>query len=143
MKTQKKNYVDTKLNIKTKLALSWVALMFLYIYNDILSFFQPGHVAELAEGTLGGLEFTQPFLLAAALLMALPSLIILLTVSLKAGAVRLINIIFGFFHILVLIGTQFAGETDTWLFWRANEIGELLILIFIIRMAWKWPVESE
>ena len=43
---------DRKVNVKVKLALLWVALMFFYIYNDIFSFFQPGHVAEVVEGHL-------------------------------------------------------------------------------------------
>ena len=43
---------DRKVNVKAKLALLWVALMFLYIYNDLFSLWQPGHVAELVEGQL-------------------------------------------------------------------------------------------
>lgn len=62
---------DRKVNVKIKLALLWVALMFLYIYNDIFSMFQPGHVAELVEGQLGGIKFTQTLLFSAAVLMAL------------------------------------------------------------------------
>ena len=53
---------DRKVNVKAKLALLWVALMFLYIYNDLFSLFQPGHVAELVEGQLGGVQFTQTLL---------------------------------------------------------------------------------
>ncbi len=57
---------DGKVNVKTKLALLWVALMFFYIYNDLFSMFQPGHVADLVEGHLEGLRFTQTILLGAA-----------------------------------------------------------------------------
>ena len=45
---------DKKVNVKAKLALLWVALMFFYIYNHIFSLFQPGHVADLVEGQLEG-----------------------------------------------------------------------------------------
>ena len=41
---------DRQVNVKAKLALLWVALMFLYIYNDIFSIYQPGHVADLLDG---------------------------------------------------------------------------------------------
>lgn len=144
MKTSSpKKFEDSRVNIKTRLSLFWVALMFLYIYNDILSFFQPGHVAELVEGSLGGLTFTQPFLISAAVLMALPSLVIILSLLLKARAGRMVNIIFGFFHILVLVSTQFVGETETWIFWRINEALEFLIMILIIWTAWKWPQEGD
>ncbi len=131
--------IDSKINIKTKLALFWIALMFLYIYNDILSLYQPGHVGELAEGYSQGMRFTQPILFAAAILMALPGLMVLLCATLKARANRLVNISMGIFHILVLIATQFIGEQDAWLYWRFYELLELILLFLIIRVAWKWP----
>ena len=130
---------DAKINIKVKLAAYWIALMFLYIYNDIMSLYQPGHVAELAEGHSQGMYFTQPILLGAALLMALPGLMVILSLAVRAKANRLINLIIGTFHILVLISTQFVGEEDPWLYWRFYEVLELLILLLIIHMAWKWP----
>ena len=43
------------------------------------------------------------------------------------------------FHIIVLIGTQFVGEGETWLYWRFNELLEALFLVLIIWSAWKWP----
>ena len=72
---------DIKINVKVKLALFWVALMFFYLYNDLFSFFQPGHVAELVEGHLEGIVFTQELLFGAALLMALPSIMIFLSLT--------------------------------------------------------------
>ena len=33
---------DRKVNVKAKLALLWIALMFFYIYNDLFSLWQPG-----------------------------------------------------------------------------------------------------
>ena len=130
---------DPKINVKIKLASCWIALMFLYIYNDILSLYQPGHVAELVEGHSQGIYFSQPILFGAAALMSLPGLMVLLSVTLKARGNRLVNIIVGIFHILVLIGTQFMGEGDTWFYWRFYELLELIILLLIIWTSWKWP----
>ena len=130
---------DRKVNVKAKLALLWVALMFFYIYNDVFSFFQPGHVAELVEGRLGGVQFTQTVLFGAAVLMAFPSFMVLLSLTLRARANRLVNIIVGVLHILVLVGTQFVGEGETWFYWRLYELLEALLLALIIWTAWKWP----
>lgn len=131
---------DRNINVKVKIALLWVALMFLYIYNDLLSINQPGHVAQLVEGQLEGIQFTQTILFAAAVLMAFPSLMILLSLTLKAKANRLVNIIIGIFHIFVLLGTQFVGEGQVWLYWRFYEVLEAVLLVYIIRTAWKWPI---
>jgi hypothetical protein len=128
-----------KIDLKIKLAMYWIALMFLYIYNDILSLYQPGHIAELAEGHSQGMHFTQPILLGAAVLMALPGLMAILSVSLKTRSNRLANMLMGTFHILILIATQFMGEGNTWFYWRFYEILELILLLQIIRLAWNWP----
>ncbi len=130
---------NKKVNVKIKLALLWVALMFLYVYNDIFSMFQPGHVADMVEGQLEGVEFTQTLLFGAALLMAFPSFMVLLSLTLKARANRLVNIIAGIFHILVLVGTQFVGDSETWFYWRFYELLEVVFLALIIWTAWKWP----
>ena len=130
---------DEKMNVKAKLALLWVALMFFYIYNDLFSFFQPGHIAELVEGQLEGVQFTQTLLFSAAVLMAFPSFMVLLSLTLKARVNRLVNIVVGIFHVLVLLGTQFVGEGETWFYWRFYELLEILFLALIIWTAWKWP----
>ena len=134
---------DHPVNPKIRIALYWVALMFFYIYNDILSFFQPGHVADLVGGQLEGIVFTQSFLIAAALLMALPGLMVILSLVLKARINRIVNLALGIFHILVLAGTQFVGENETWIYWRIYEAAEAAILVLIIVTAWRWPLSGE
>ncbi len=133
---------DRKVNVKVKLALLWVALMFFYIYNDIFSFFQPGHVAELVEGHLEGVQFTQTLLFGAAVLLAIPSFMVLLSLTLKARANRLVNIIVGILQVLVLLSTQFVGEGETWFYWRLYELLEAVFIALIIWTAWKWPKQE-
>ena len=130
---------DREVNIKTRLALLWVALMFFYIYNDLFSIWQPGHVADLVDGHIEGIHFDQTILFAGAVLMAFPSFMIVLSLTLKARVNRLVNIIMGFFQILVLVGTQFVGDSEPWYYWRLYEFLELVFLALIIHTAWKWP----
>ena len=130
-----------KVNVKVKLALLWIALMFFYIYNDIFSFWQPGHVAELVEGQLEGIVFTQELLFGAAILMALPSIMVFLSLTLKAKLNRLVNIIVGIFHIIVLVRSLFVGG-DLWAYYALYMIIEAVFIVLIIWHAWKWPVQS-
>jgi hypothetical protein len=132
---------DRKVNVKARLALLWVALMFFYIYNDLFSLWQPGHVAELVEGHVAGVQFTQTLLFGAAVLMAFPSFMVFLSLTLKARANRLVNIIIGILHVLVLFGTQFVGEGEVWFYWRLYELLEAVFLALIIWTAWKWPTQ--
>ncbi len=130
---------DSSVNPKVKLAMLWVALMFFYIYNDIFSLQQPGHLAELMAGELQGVEITQGILFGGAMLMALPSVMILLSLTLSARVNRVVNLVVGGFHLFVLVGTQFVGEGEVWGYWRLLEILEAVFLGIIIWTAWAWP----
>jgi len=132
---------DIKINVKVKLALFWVALMFFYLYNDLFSFFQPGHVAELVEGHLEGIVFTQELLFGAALLMALPSIMIFLSLTLKAKMNRMVNIIVGIFHMIVLVSTLLVPG-DLWVYYATYMVFEAVFIILIIWTAWKWPTQT-
>jgi predicted tellurium resistance membrane protein TerC len=110
--------------------------------NDLFSLWQPGHVAQLVEGQLEGVQFTQTLLFGAAVLMAFPSFMVLLSLTLKARVNRLVNIVVGIFHVLVLVGTQFVGEGETWFYWRLYELLQVLFLALIIWTAWKWPKQE-
>ena len=132
---------DVKVNVKLKLSLFWVALMFFYIYNDLLSMFKPGTVEELFGGSLEGIVFTQEVLFGAAILMALPSFMVLLSLILKAKLNRLVNIIVGIFHIIVLVSTLSVGG-DLWAFYALYMVFEAVFIILIVWTAWKWPISE-
>ena len=134
----KNSLVDIEINVKIKLALFWVALMFFYLYNDLLSFFKPGTVEELVGGTLEGIVFTQELLFGAALLMALPSIMIFLSLTLKAKMNRMVNIIVGIFHMIVLVGTLLVPG-DLWVYYATYMVFEAVFIILIVWHAWKWP----
>jgi len=134
----KNSLVDIEINVKIKLALFWVALMFFYLYNDLFSFFKPGTVEELVGGSLEGIVFTQELLFGAALLMALPSIMIFLSLTLKAKMNRMVNIIVGIFHMIVLMGTMLVPG-DLWVFYATYMVFEAVFIILIVWHAWKWP----
>ena len=43
------------LPVNLKLALLWAALMFLYVYNDYFSLYEPGTIPAMMAGSLGPL----------------------------------------------------------------------------------------
>ena len=132
---------DVKVNVKIKLALFWVALMFFYLYNDIFSLFQTGTVAQLLEGQLEGITFTQELLFGAALLMALPSIMIVLSLTLKAKMNRMVNIIVGIFLMIVLVSTLLVPG-DLWFYYATYMVFEAVFIILIVWTAWKWPIQE-
>ena len=106
-------FQDVKINVKTKLSALWIALMFCYTYADILGFYAPGNIEELIAGEIAGIQMTQGLLLGSAVLMAIPSAMIFLSLALKAKANRLVNIIAGLVYLAVLGSTFLTGRNPS------------------------------
>jgi hypothetical protein len=131
---------DVKINVKIKLSALWIALMFFYLYRDVLGFYAPGHLEALIAGEVAGIQITQVFLLGSAVLMAIPSAMVFLSLVLKARANRWVNIILGIVHIGLLAGTSFIGEVSPlYLFYV---IVEFVLMVLIVWHAWKWPKQE-
>jgi len=133
---------DIKVNVKIKLAGLWIALMFFYAYNDILSFFRKDIMDEILTGKVGGIEIDQLFLFAAGILMAIPIFMIFLSLILPAVYNRWVNIIVGIFHIIVLLGSLLVPG-DTWINYALYEVLEAIFIILIIWFAWAWPKSTS
>ena len=131
---------DVKINVKIKLSALWVTLMLFYIYADILGFYTPGTIEKVVLGEIGGIQVTEGFLFFMAVWMAIPSVMVFLSLMLKANANRWTNIFAGFVSLVVLGLTFFVGEFSARYTFQA--VIEGLLMISIVWQAWKWP-QSE
>jgi hypothetical protein len=126
---------DVKINVKIKLSALWVAVMFLYVYADIRGLYETGSIEGLIAGELGGFKINQVFLLVSALIMAIPSVMVFLSLALKPKANRWANIIVAiFFVVLNLIGLG----TYPWGYDKFLIIVGLVFNALIVWYAWKW-----
>lgn len=129
--------VDVNIDVKLKLAALWIVLMFCYTYADILGFYAPGNLEELISGEIAGIQMTQELLLGSALLMVVPSLMIFLSLVLKAKVNRIVNILAGLVFLIVLVSTFFTGRNPAYYLLFASVKAVLLVLI--VWHGWKWP----
>jgi len=81
----KKIYEDVSVNVKILIAALWVAIMFLFIYVDHFALFETGILEDLIAGEIAGFPITQTFLLLGMALMTIPSLMIFLSLALRAS----------------------------------------------------------
>jgi hypothetical protein len=128
---------DVNINVKIKLSALWVVLMFCYTYADILGFYAPGNLEELISGEIAGIQMTQGLLLGSAILMLIPSVMVFLSLVLKAKANRWANIIVGFVYLGVLGSTFLTGRNPAYYIFYATIKAVLLGLI--VWHAAKWP----
>ena len=124
-----------KIPVQMMLSALWAALMFLYVYADLLSFYKPGHLDEMLAGRMGPLPATQNSLFAASVLMAIPALMIFLSLALKPRISRWANVILGALYTAVNIG-NLVGES--WAFYFLFGILEIALTLLIIGYAWRW-----
>jgi hypothetical protein len=130
---------DRKLPVQTRLAAAWTSFMFLYIYVDYLALYKPGFLDDLRAGTVHDFDLGPTFVGAALTLIAIPSVMILLSATLPARANRTVNLVVAGLYIPVSMYNA-AGEPWAYSYFYGLSIGlELLILAFILRAAWTWP----
>jgi len=130
---------DLRMPVQAKLAAAWTSFMFLYIYVDYLALYKPGFVDDILAGIVHEFDTGPTFVAMALTLMAIPILMILLSMTLPARINRTINLVVAALYIPVSIYNA-AGESWTYSYFYGLSIGlEVLLLAFILRSAWTWP----
>ena len=121
------------IGVRSKLSALWATEMFLYVYADVLSFYRPGQIDEIRDGKMGPFEVSQAVLLAASVVVIIPSFMIFLSLILPSRINRWTNITAGVLFTLVNI-SNVLGET--WVYYWVFGILEILITLLIVRYAW-------
>jgi len=133
---------NPKINVKIKLAALWTSVMFLYAYADIQHFvLQPGSLDEIIKGTIAGVEITSIFLVGAAVLMTIPSVMIFLSIALKPNLNRWINIIFGSIFTLLSVMTWVFPD-GTWAYYIFYNVVESVLTSLVVWYAITWPKQE-
>ncbi|MFX0203758.1 MAG: DUF6326 family protein [Candidatus Hodarchaeota archaeon] len=131
---------DMKINlsalvVKIKLSALWVAAMFCYLYADVLVLLVPGILEELVAGEVGGMQITQAFLYASALIMVPPIVMIFLSLTLSYPVNRWANIILGIVYTGIILGMLLMDPSVPYLVYGSVEV---VLTALIVWYAWKW-----
>ena len=130
---------DLRLPVQLTLAAAWASFMFLYLYVDFLALYKPGFVDELRAGIVHEFDIGPTFVASALTLIAIPSLMVVLSATLPARVNRTVNLVVATLYIPVSIYNA-AGESWDYSYFYGLSIGlEVLLLAFILRSAWTWP----
>ena len=127
---------DFKTPPNVRLALLWASVMFLYIYNDYFSLYTPGTVEAMAKGNLGPIgRATDIVLLGLAAMLAVPSLMIFLSVGLAPWISRWLNVAIGLVHTAIELLTLPGSP----LFFKLLAVAEVTLTSLIVFYALRWP----
>jgi hypothetical protein len=127
------------ISAQAKLAAAWTSLMFLVIYIDYYHLYQPGQIDIIRGGDIFAFHITGTLMSVFFTIIAIPALMVMLSMALPARANRATNLVVAALYIPVMVFNA-AGASWDWAFYYALTIGvEVLILAFILRIAWAWP----
>ena len=132
-------FQDSPINIKLIISSLWVAVMFCYVYGDYIEVYVPGVLADAIKVT-SAKEGLQLEFFAVALLMSIPSVMIFLTLVLKPSIDRWLNIIIPTLYVILLVAVNL---DTTWGFYLYLTAIEILLSIFTVWYAWKWPKTEQ
>jgi hypothetical protein len=125
-------------DIRGKLSTLWIVILLNMIYADILSFLKPEFLQGIMTGYAEGIRVTQPILVASAVMVEIPIMMVILSRTLKPTVNRLAN------FVAVTLTTAFiivGGSTSPhYLFLAAIE---LVCLTLILRHTWRWRVKHH
>ena len=128
---------DIKVHVKLKLAAAWTSFMFLYIYVDYFALYKRGFIDDILAGVVWEFQISQTLLTVFLALIAVPILMIVLSVILPARANRMLNLVVASLYIPV---SAFNVVGESWrYFYGLGVVLEVILLAFILRSAWTWP----
>lgn len=139
-KNIKSNLEDFKINIKIKLSALWASVTLCYLYGDYFELYVPQKAAGLVSGE--NLLDTPQKLLMAAILLAIPAVMVFLALILKPTINKLMNIIFGLLFTIIMLLIAFTSLVPWKSFYVFLALVESAITAIIVFYAWKWPKQN-
>jgi hypothetical protein len=130
---------DIKVHVKVKISALWVSVMLCYIYGDYFGLYQPRKLQGMLEGKMVPLgPATQGVLLGTSVMMAIPAVMVFLSLVLKPELNRWLNIILGVTYTVIILITM----PGAWVFYIFLGAVEAILTALIAWYAWNWPRHS-
>ncbi len=133
---QKTTLEDMRVSVRIKLAALWTSVMFCYVYGDYFELYVPGKLQDMLNGEMALGRVTQGMLVGTATLMAIPSLMIFLSVALPAAVSRWLNVATGLFYATIMLLILINGA---WGFYILFATFEIVLALLVVWYAWRWP----
>ena len=132
---------DFDVNIKIQLAGLWTATTFCYLYGDYFELYTPHKVESLISGEN---TLNSPLMLfIASIILAIPPLMIFLSLVLKPKINKILNIVFGLLFTIMMVWIAIDSLTTWYSFYVFLAIVESILTFIIVWKALKWPRQAE
>jgi len=135
MNASSRSLENAPVKVRIKLAALWTSVMFCYIYADYFGLYVPGKLEAMIAGRMRPIgPVTQGLLVGTSAMLAIPALMIALSVLLGPRLSRILNIVFGFLYTAIIFVTMWG-----WSFYILYGVIENTLTLLVVWYAWRWP----
>ena len=118
--------------LQIKLSIIWTFATLNYLYCDVVTLMDSSKLRGFLAGSVGGLDISQQFLLAAGALVEVPMAMVLVSRLATGRANVIANVVAGLFMTVVQLGTLLAGKpAPYYLFFSAIEIAATAAIVAV------------
>lgn len=139
-RTNTNNLEEVKVNIKIKLSALWASVTFFYIYGDYFELYVPKKIVGIIDGN--SMLDSPVKLFLASLLLAIPALMICLSILLKPLLSKWLNIVSGIFFTAIMLLIAVTSISEWRAFYVFYAIAESVLTSLIVWTAFNWPKQT-
>jgi hypothetical protein len=134
------HYQDYWINPRIKIAALWASMLFIYAYVDLFSLYRADVRADIEAGEIFAFTIGQGFLLGVTIYVAIPSLMVFLSLVLSARVTRMANIVVAVLYAVTIAGGAI-GESNY--YYILGSLIEAALLAGVVYYAWTWPKATD
>ena len=134
-KTVETEFEPFQVNVRVKISALWTAMLFIFAYVDIFSFFRPDFRADVGAGVVSGFSVNQTFLLVTTVYVVIPSVMVFGALVLWPRVNRIVNIVLGIIYAITIV----AGMVGEWSYYLLGSAVEVALVAAIVHYARTWP----
>jgi hypothetical protein len=128
-------YRDSWISPRLKISALWVSMLFVFVSVDLFGLYRADVRADIEAGKISAFSIGQGYLLGVIVYIALPSLMVFLSLVLPVKVMRTANLVLAVVYALTMVGSA-VGE---WTYFILGTAIEVALLAGIAYYAWTWP----
>lgn len=139
MSSNPTHYQDYPLNPRVKIAALWAAMLFVFLYVDLISMYRADIRADIEAGKVFAFTIGQGALLGMTVYILIPSLMLFLSLVLPVRVTRTANVVIAALYAITVVG----GAIGEWNYYILGSVVEVALLAAVAYYVWAWPKASD
>jgi len=123
---------------QTLLSTLWIFVILNMFARDFHELGRPGMLEQVMSGVVDGVIITEELMLLGGIMFEVFIIMVVLSQVLKYKINRCVNMVMGLIAIAIVVMTNLSPDLDNIFFM----IIEIIALVAIIGIAWKWKIEK-